>query len=597
TMTQRMQHRGPDGDGHYTDDLVALGHRRLAILDLSELGAQPMWDASGRYAITYNGEIYNFRELRAELAGYPFRSHSDTEVILAGFAAWGIQLFERLNGIFAFALYDKQARTLYAVRDRFGIKPLYYSDLDSHFLVASEQRALLATGLVSKKVSTLALSDFLSNGSVAGAQGMAEGLRQLPGGYYLEIRPGQHSQPIPYHLFYQTHRDPVEASREQVTKNIRDLLLKSVESQLVSDVPLGAFLSGGIDSSAIVALMSEVSATKPMTFTIGFEEKKYDESAYAEIVAKKYGTQHTVLTLSPGNFLDALPEALEAMDTPTMDGPNSYVVSKLTRAAGVTVALSGLGGDELFAGYAPFLRYHNWRGNLWWKVPHAIRRGLTAPLAAWGTSTKYRRIGCLLQVPAFEIEHVYPNFRSVMDEQTVRQLLNGEYSGISPTLLQANKGDIHRFPPLSQYTIAEMTGYTQHMLLKDTDQMSMASSLEVRVPFFDNDLVEYVLRIPDALKYPQSPKQLLVEAMQDRLPPSIVNRPKMGFTLPWANWLRTELADFCETHIQALCDRRILDSDAIRTLWTDFKQHKHQVLWSHVWMFVVLEYWLQKNLD
>lgn len=366
----------------------------------------------------------------------------------------------------------------------------------------------------------------------------------------------------------------------------------------MSDVPLGAFLSGGIDSSAIVALMSEVSSSKPLTFTVGFEENRFDESAYARMIADKFGTEHTVLTLRPQDFLDALPEALDAMDTITMDGVNTYLVSKMTRKAGVTVALSGLGGDELFAGYQTFKRYLQWRDKSWWRLPHPLRSALSYPLRQWMITPYYRRIGAFLNVEKYDIGHVYPQFRGIFEGNTIEKIAGGKV-GSNPMAdhLKQLAGQIETLPLLSQYSIGELSGYTQHMLLKDTDQMSMASSLEVRVPFFDNDLVDFVLQIPDAQKYPHTPKQLLVDALAPRLPDEIVHRPKMGFTLPWDQWLREELRDFCQAHIEALCGRGLLNADYIRQMWRWFLKGEKQVLWSHIWMFVVLEYWLQKNLD
>lgn len=597
SMAQRMQHRGPDADGFYEDSFVALGHRRLAIMDLSPDGLQPMWDSSGRYAVVYNGEIYNYQDLKNQLPAYPFRSKSDTEVLLAGFAAWGTDLFRRLNGIFAFALYDKHEGRMYLVRDRFGIKPLYYFEKDGVLAAASEQRAILATGLPEKKLNPDALSDFLWNGCVTGEKRLTAGIRQLQAGQWALMD----ARGFSVHTYFQlgqtqapwNDKDPATLKKELLY-----LLRQAVSRQLMSDVPLGAFLSGGIDSSAIVALMSEVSSGKPLTFTVGFEENRFDESAYARMIADKFGTEHTVLTLRPQDFLDALPEALNAMDTVTMDGVNTYLVSKMTRNAGVTVALSGLGGDELFAGYQTFKRYLQWRDKSWWRLPHALRAGLSYPLRHWMITPYYRRIGAFLNVEKYDIGHVYPQFRGIFEANTIEKISGGKpMANPMAEHLKQVAGKIDGLPLLSQYSIGELSGYTQHMLLKDTDQMSMASSLEVRVPFFDNDLVDYVLQIPDAQKYPHTPKQLLVDALTPRLPDEIVHRPKMGFTLPWDQWLREELHDFCQTHIEALCSRGLLNADYIRQMWRWFQKGEKQVLWSHIWMFVVLEYWLQKNLD
>lgn len=596
-MTDAMVHRGPDAEGHYSDECVALGHRRLSIIDLSELGNQPMWDQSGRYAVVFNGEIYNYRELKSELGAYPFRSQSDTEVLLAGFSAWGPGLFIRLNGIFAFALYDKAEKKLFLVRDRFGVKPLYFTQFNDSLAAASEQRALLKLPAVQRTINTEALSDYLLNGAVFGNQRIAEGIQQLPAGAYAIWQYGAMATEYYFQLqdtpSINIPQDPVLIRRE-----IKHLLTQAVSRQLMSDVPLGAFLSGGIDSSALVALMSEVSPSPPLTFTIGFEEKKFDETVYATTVAKKFNTRHTVLTLKPEDFLASLPKALSAMDTPTLDGINTFMVSRITRQAGVTVALSGLGGDEIFAGYETFKRFVDWKQKPWWRLPLTLRR-LAASGVRLSPAPKLKRIARLLAISEYTIDQVYPIFRGIFDPVVVRQLLP-DTSGINNPAAQwliKNRPDIQRFDLLSQYSLAELHGYTRNMLLKDTDQMSMASSLEVRVPFFDNDLVSYALNVADQHKYPHTPKQLLVESLGDLLPAEIVNRPKMGFTLPWDSWLRNELNDFCFLHIQALADRHLFNNDALMKLWYWFLSRKNNVLWSHIWMFVVLEYWLQNNLD
>ena len=597
-MTGRMQHRGPDADGHYVDDRVALGHRRLSIIDLSELGRQPMWDATGRYGLVYNGEIYNYQELKAELPDYPYRSESDTEVLLAGFAAWGTDLFARLNGIFAFALYDRQEERMFVVRDRFGIKPLYYSCNERFCMVVSEQSAILHSGMVERHISRAALADFLYNGAVSGNQRCCESIQQLPAGHYMLLEKGKAPAITSYCLFFENVRPIRQIRPADAQKEVRRLLTQAVDRQLVSDVPLGAFLSGGIDSSAVVALMSEVSPERPLTFTVGFREAKFDESEYAALIAKKFNTRHTVLTLVPDDFLHELPNMLDALDSPTLDGINTYVVSKMTRKAGVTVALSGLGGDELFAGYATFRRFYHWKNHILWKFPAALRRLAGNPLEWLGQSTKIRRMGELLNVPAFDLDFVYPQFRGIYDKRTVARML-GQQPAPNPvfTFLHRHKVAIERLPLLSQYSVGEMCGYTTHMLLKDTDQMSMASGLEVRVPFFDNDLVEYVLSLPDEVKYPHTPKALLVNALGDLLPPEIVHRPKMGFTLPWEQWLRGELHSFCTERLNALCDRGLLDPVYIRRMWQQFNNRSHQVLASHIWMLVVLEHWLHRNMD
>ncbi|HEV2352702.1 MAG TPA: asparagine synthase C-terminal domain-containing protein, partial [Puia sp.] len=369
---------------------------------------------------------------------------------------------------------------------------------------------------------------------------------------------------------------------------------------LVSDVPVGAFLSGGIDSSAVVGLMAEACGDRPNTFNIAFEEKEYDESAFAEVVARKFNTRHVKLLLKPTVFLDELEDALDAMDSPSGDGINSYVVSKAIRKHGMTVALSGVGGDELFAGYPFFQRYLRLR-NLDWtsKLPSAIRKGVATVLAAGASDGKRDRLAQLLRTESYSIGNAYPIFRQIVSPAALRRLTTLPCGRPFLTEVQrdlrSRKNDLERLPLLSQVSAAEYLGYTQYTLLKDTDQMGMAASLEVREPFFDLDLVEFVLSIPDKWKEPVYPKSLLVESLKPLLPDEIVFRKKQGFLFPWDLWLRNQLRSFCDRHIRNIAGRPFIHADRLTALWQRFLAGDKQVRWPEIWLFVVLEYWLEKN--
>jgi asparagine synthase (glutamine-hydrolysing) len=599
-MTDAIAHRGPDAEGHYVDGPVGLGHRRLSIIDLSSSANQPLWDAEGRHVIVFNGEIYNFAEIRASLGDYPFRTKGDTEVILAAYLAWGPACLDRLYGMFAFAIWDTRRRQLFMARDRLGIKPFYYYQDGERFLFGSELRAILASGQVKPALDEEGLADYLRYQTVHAPRTLVRGIRQLLPGEYAVYGGGRLERKTWWRLA-PAQTPEVAGDAAQVRKEVRELLFRAVERRLVSDVPLGAFLSGGIDSSAVVALMSEAAGRPVDTFSIVFEEPQFDESHYAGLVSRKFHTQHHPILLRPTDFLEALPDALRAMDTPSGDGVNTYVVSRVTRAAGITVALSGLGGDELFAGYPLFRHYLKMKRADWfWKIPHVLR---TAGAQLAGAGLKSHQRGRVLEMAGAadaDIAAVYPAMRKLLSHAEMRQVLPaaGRNGGIPDAVREQLLEDpyIRRLPDLSQLSVADISTYTQNVLLKDTDQMSMAHALEVRVPFFDHTLVEYVLGVPDRLKFPHYPKQLLVESLRPLIPDDVVFREKKGFDLPWKVWLKTSLRTFAETRLERLADRNIVDGDFLRGLWRTFLSGRNDNLWSRVWIFIVLEDWLERNI-
>ena len=597
-MTNCLAHRGPDSDGVYIDNEIALGHRRLSIIDLSPLGNQPYIDNSGRYAMIFNGELYNFMEVKQEIHDYAFKSTSDTEVLIAAFAKWGPDCINRFKGMFAFAIWDKQERVLTIMRDRMGVKPLYYHASDNHLIFASEIRSILSTGLVKRKINREGLLEYFSYQSIGFPLTAIKDILQLEAGSYMTIKDGTISH---RHYWKLTdHRVDFDFGDEKkVQAHTRNLLADAVERRLVSDVPVGAFLSGGIDSSVVVALMAQASTSRVNTFNIAFDEKEYDESAFAEIVAKKYNTNHTRIGLKPTVFLEELENGLNAMDTPSGDGINSYVVSKAIREAGITVALSGIGGDELFAGYPFFLKFLQLKNKAaWWKGTGLLRKLISLSLTGRPSSRKHRFQQILL-ASSPDIDHLYPVFREILSPQLIRKLTNLHPEGAWQTelskLLQERKESIYPFPLLSQVSVSEYLGYTQHTLLKDTDQMSMAVSLEVREPFFDHDLVAFVLSVPDEVKYPAYPKRLLVEAVNGLLPEEIVFREKKGFLFPWNIWMKNELRSFCEKRIINLSQRNFINGKELMNYWKRFLNDDPVVRWAEVWLFVVLEYWMEKN--
>src|SRR5882724_110895 len=597
-MTDAMAHRGPDADGFWEEGGVALGHRRLSIIDLSTAANQPFADHSGRYIMVFNGEMYNYREVKALIPDYPFHTTSETEVLIAAYSKWGPDCLKYFRGMYAFAIWDRQEKEIFIARDKMGVKPLYYFTNGELLLFASEVRSILTTGLVNKKINEAALADYFSYQSVTHPHSLIEGIVQLEAGSWMRVGKGRSVEK----RYWDVTSNPVDfdfRNGEGARKKIRELMLTSVERRLVSDVPVGAFLSGGIDSSVVVGLMAAASSDRPNTFNISFEEKEFDESHYAEIIAKKFNTRHTRLLLKPTDFLDELQNALNAMDTPSGDGVNTYCVSKAIRRSGMTVALSGVGGDELFAGYPFFDQYLQLQKKSWiWNVPGPLRRLLANSLSPGQDQGKKGRMMQLLKMDSCSIDNMYPVFRQILSPSLLQELTGIVHSPFITSLqkeLKARKEQLDRLPLLSQVSAAEYLGYTQHTLLKDTDQMSMAVSLEVREPFFDQDLVEFVLAVPDRLKKPVYPKSLLVESVKPLLPDEVVFRRKQGFLFPWDLWLKNELRSFCDARLKNMAGRSFIKGDALLSCWHRFLAGDKNIRWAEIWLFVVLEYWLEKN--
>ena len=620
-MVQGLRHRGPNGDGIAPADrgrpsTVVLGHTRLAILDLSPAGQQPMCDPVTGNSITYNGEIYNYRELRGELevkregagggdAGW--RSRTDTEVILKGYARWGRDCLERLRGMFAFAIWDASQQMLFLARDRLGIKPLYYYAGNGFFLFASEVRALLASGLVPRRLDPVALWEYLGYQSVPAPRTLIQGIHTLPPGAWLTVdTAGTMCEGRYWDLLEHASPEARSATAAESRRRVGELLREAVAMHLVSDVPLGAFLSGGIDSSAIVALMREAGQV-PQTFSVVFAESRYDEARYARQVATHFATDHTEIPLTQQDLLDQLPEALAAMDQPSGDGVNTYMVSRAVRSAGVTVALSGLGGDEFFGGYPSFARLGHMARflHLWGYTPASLRT-LTAKAVSHlgGASVAAAKVAALVESDG-TLSSLFPVLRQVLSGPQRRTLLTepwlqrlGEVQDPYVQLLQKAYARASWGGLLGRISYAEGRTYMHDVLLRDTDQMSMAHALEVRVPLLDHTLVAYLMGLPDAYKRSNgTPKRLLVESLDGLLPDEIVHRPKQGFTLPFELWMRGALRRFCEKRLspERLGARGIFQPDQVQELWHAFLAGRREVSWSRLWILVVLEEWLECN--
>jgi len=606
-MNDALAHRGPDDEGVYFANEMALGHRRLSIIDLSAAGHQPMSSSDGRYTIVYNGELYNYKKIKLDLqrvtrddspenTNFIFRTNTDTEVILAAYIRWGKECLQQFNGMFAFAIWDNEKKELFIARDRLGIKPLYYYQKNNLFLFSSELRALLSSECIPKKIDSSSLSDYLRYQTVHAPSTIIENVKMLLPGHSIKVSNSEVEIENYWKLIPEKIENKKEKNYEEICKDVKKLLSESVERRLIADVSFGAFLSGGIDSSAIVALMSQVSSQKIKTFSVTFDESEFSEAKYAQLIANKYNTDHHEIKLKPSDFLTELPAALSAMDHPSGDGLNTYIVSKATKNAGITMALSGLGGDELFAGYPVFKQWMDLKNKFWLNAIPSFARSMGGNLLSnIKPSVASEKKAALLKHEVIDFSAFYSLSRQVLLDKQMQNILSGklENNQVSAFLKTQKIGKLKS--EISKISVAEIATYMQNILLRDSDQMIMANALEVRVPFLDHTLVEYVLMLSDKAKMPLTPKKLLTDAMGDLLPLEIINRPKMGFTFPWKHWLKNELHDFCEQNIRALSKRSFFNENSIMQLWKDFLNNNPRITWSRIWHLVVLENWLQQN--
>jgi asparagine synthase (glutamine-hydrolysing) len=608
--TLSLAHRGPDDSGTVivrdsaTDAEIGLGSRRLAILDLSPLGHQPMHDPASGNWIAYNGEIYNFREVRDELTklGTNFTSHSDTEVILKAYARWGGACLEKFRGMFAFALWDAARHRLLIARDPMGIKPLYYAQSGPHFVFASEVRTILGTGLVPAHIDPAGLINFLNYGSAYDPLTIIDGIKALPAGHLLVWESGTVQQRQYWDLIDDpsNHAAPTVKESALTAPQLQSMLEEAVRMQLVSDVPVGVFLSGGIDSSALVSILSRGGVT-PSTFSIVFKEADYSEAQHSRAVAAKFCTDHHEINVSQSDVLAAIPDALRAMDLPTMDGVNTYFVSRETRKAGVKVALSGLGGDEIFAGYSSFRVVPRMErfSRMWKHLPQAVRGPLASAFSAVTPENDQNRKLASLARDNGRVLHPYFILRTLFTAGQSDALLRVKDAAAIATSSSAQRDRLQRAMPLdaiNRVSYLETRCYMLNTLLRDADFMSMSQGLEVRVPLIDHRLAKAVMALPGASKMNRTPKKLLVEALENSLPHEIVHRPKVGFSLPFEHWMRQELRAEMESTLVA---RRIddgplgglLNGPEAERIWKQFLDKS--VSWTRPWSLFVLQRWCE----
>lgn len=616
-MMGQMCHRGPDDEGMFVDDSVALGMRRLSIIDLTG-GRQPVFNEDRTVVVVFNGEIYNFQELRRTLEsrGYPFRTGSDTEVIVYAYEEWGEDCVDHFEGMFAFALAETSKSTrrgnprVLLARDRLGIKPLYYALLDGNLIFASEVRSLLASGQIEPRLSQTALQSYLLFGSVVEPMTLVEGVYSLPPGHRITISAaGRHTcvHPEPYWDFAASASPTTNTKKQErcsATAFLRSLLEETVASHLTADVPVGVFLSSGIDSTTLVALATQKKGALN-TVTVVFPEQEFSEAEVARRTAQRFRTNHQELTLSGDDMLARLSEAVGALDQPSMDGINTYFVSWAARQAGLKVALSGLGGDEIFGGYSTFRSTPEAQSvaSVAQNVPGGIRSTLASAaegvLGHFQRKDSHRKMAALWRDPNF-LPHPYFYTRLLFTPTQVLGLLNG--NGLAESepwrdWLEQTAQGTKQLDDFTAVSCLESRSYMVDTLLRDTDAMSMAHSLEVRVPFLNHALVEFVARLPGSIKQTAGvTKSLLVDAVADLLPAEVISQPKRTFTLPWEHWLRSALRKEVAAEFQDIAPplKECLNAHSVGHVWSDFLAGNTS--WSRVWSLFVLNRWVERHL-
>jgi|RhiMethySRZTD1v2_1073278.scaffolds.fasta_scaffold202783_2 asparagine synthase (glutamine-hydrolyzing) len=604
-MADIMIHRGPDGGGVWVEENVGLAHRRLAIIDLRPDASQPMCNEDGSIWITFNGEIYNFRELRNDLEarGHTFKTNSDTETIIHAFEEYGRDCVARLRGMFAFAIWNTRTRSLFLARDRLGKKPLFYARSCDRFVFASEIKAILADESIPIEVDPVALDHYLALGYIPAPLSAFRGIQKLPPAHWLEFSEGK----LQIGRYWKLRYEPKQNLRlGDAIAELRSNLAEAVRLRLVSDVPLGVFLSGGIDSSAIVAFMARAMDTPVQTFSVGFENEGFDERPFARMVAERYGAQHTELLVNP-KAIEILPKIVWHYDEPFGDpsAVPSYAISELTRQY-VKVVLNGDGGDENFAGYNRYVKNRRARrGDI---IPLALRQNLAGKLQClpegWRQRQPLRKLATVAQAMAQEPERRYSRWFGQFGRDERQALYTEEFRHVigccDPERLFVNafaETDAEDWTDATLYT--DINLYLPEDLLVKMDRASMAHSVEARSPFLDHVFMEFAATLPVGFKLAGGEKKrILRTALRGIVPDAILDRPKKGFDPPIAQWLRTDLREM--THDILLAPRSLqrgyFNHERLQTLLVehDTAQEDHSL---HLWELLMLELWHRAFVD
>jgi asparagine synthase (glutamine-hydrolysing) len=598
-MTSCLAHRGPDADGYFADEIAGLGNRRLKVIDLSEQANQPIYSDDNRYVIVYNGEVYNYKEVAAEVKtannSVVFKTNSDTEIILKAFIQFGTDFVQKLNGMFAFAIYDRIARELYIYRDRLGVKPLYYYYDGKKFAFASELKALVLLKQIPLEINYGAIHEFLHLGYIPFPNSIYKGISKLEAGHYLKISEKPVTNQSYWNIEYKL-KDETIADENTALIQLGELLTSSVRYQMKSDVPYGVFLSGGIDSSLITAIAVEQSGGTVNTFSIGFEEARFNEAEHAKRVATHLKTAHQEFIVSYKDALPLVDTMVSIYDEPYADTSAipAMLVSKMARQH-VTVALSGEGGDELFFGYGAY----KWAGLLNKNVWRTLRQPLSAALKMF-PETRYQKASMLFDYPSDGDRvpsHIFSQEQFMFSDKELNDLLlppcnDGGY--IDDDIANMSK---RKLEPSEYQAMFDIKYYLPDDLLTKMDRASMQYSLEARVPYLDHRLVEFALNLSPQLKVKNGiTKYLLKQLLYKKLPKEFFRRRKQGFSIPLRIWLQNELRYLIDEYLDKTTIERfaIVRYDTVREMKEDFFAGK-DYLYNRLWLLIVLHKWLDKN--
>ena len=598
TMLAAMLHRGPDQGGrwakHLDNSSIVLGGRRLAIQDLTEAGSQPMVDPVTGNAIVFNGEIYNFPELHRELTamGDSLTSDCDTEVVLRGYARWGAEVVDRLRGMFAFAIWDVKTQSLFLARDRLGVKPLYYHRSPGLFAFASEVRALLQGDVTPANLSPSAIRSYLAFGAVSEPVTIIQNVRAFPPGHHGFVRSGQLELTRYWSLAEAFRPARGKESPTELDERIQALLSESIKLRLISDAPIGVFLSGGLDSTVVATIAAANSPQSINSVSVVFKEREFSEKLWIDRTVSHIGSTHYEVELTESELLRLIPTALPSYDQPTVDAINTYIVSMHARQAGLTVALSGIGGDELFGGYPAFKDVPKLRSIRRTVPARLVRAGISLLDLVASRRDRFRKLSQYFLSDGnggIEAELVHRELFLANDRRSLA--FEGSISPVS------DLGKGHWIPPelddFNAISYSEMTGYLLNTLLRDTDFASMANSLEVREPYLDHHLIGAVASLPGAAKQAQQTKWLLRRVARRIVPESLIQPGKRGFSFPMDRWLREglrqEVDDVLRDPTTSYQLSQIICQREIERVWTDFTDHK--VSWTRPWALFVIKSW------
>ena len=590
-MSEALAHRGPNAHGIFNDEIAGIAHRRLSIIDLSESANQPMHSHCGRYVISFNGEVYNYKELSMML-GEPLKTSSDTEVVLQAFVKWGLNFVSTLFGMFAFVIYDKQKKEFFIFRDRTGIKPLYYFWDEKNFAFASELKSLLQIQFVKNQleIDSTAINEYLHLGYIPEPHSIYKNIYKFPSGSYAHFSGKELTIKRYWNISEKISENTIK-NEQEAKKIIKEELISAVKSHMICDVPFGTFLSGGIDSSLVTAIAQSQSSQKIKTFSIGFKENKYNESAYARAVSKHLGTEHFEYFVTEKDAQNLIPELTEIYDEPFADSSAipTLLVSKMARNE-VKMVLSGDGGDELFLGYGAY----RWAERLNNPFIKAFRK--SASLALKQLSNKYKRASYLFDYSdSSELKsHIFSQEQYLFSRNEIKNILNPEFQ--QNFQLEENYNSCKRpLSPAEAQSLFDMNYYLKDDLLVKVDRASMRNSLEVRVPLLDYSVIEAALTIDKNLKFKHNiSKYLLKQILYDYVPSSYFNRQKQGFAIPLQKWLKKDLKYLSDEYLSDDMIKRfnLLDLSQVQKLKNDFYKKNLDYLYNRLWLLICLNKFL-----